>query len=58
MLKLFDSTVKWLKNIAEQLKGSARRIFMAETVQQLGYNSFVHILRPEAGMTARFNFGL
>ncbi len=37
MLKLTDSTVKWLKDTAEQLKGSARRIFMAETVQQLGY---------------------
>jgi hypothetical protein len=37
MLKLTDSTVKWLKNTADQLKGSARRMFMAETVQQLGY---------------------
>jgi hypothetical protein len=37
MLKLTDSTVKWLKDTAEQLKGSARRTFMAETVQQLGY---------------------
>lgn len=37
MLKLTDSTVKWLKNTADRLKGSARRIFMAETVQQLGY---------------------
>ena len=37
MLKLTDSTIKWLKDTAEQLKGSARRIFMAETVQQLGY---------------------
>jgi len=36
-LKLADSTVKWLKSTAEQLKGSSRRIFMAETVQQLGY---------------------
>jgi hypothetical protein len=36
-LKLTDSTVKWLKSTAEQLKGSARRMFMAETVQQLGY---------------------
>ena len=36
-MKLTDSTVKWLKSTAEQLKGSARRIFMAETVQQLGY---------------------
>lgn len=37
MLKLTDSTAKWLNNTAEQLTGSARRIFMAETVQQLGY---------------------
>lgn len=37
MLKLTDSTVKWLNNTAKQLKGSARRMFMAETVQQLGY---------------------
>ena len=37
MLKLTDRTVKWLKNTADQLKGSARRMFMAETVQQLGY---------------------
>lgn len=37
MLKLTDSTVKWLNNTADQLKGSARRMFMAETVQQLGY---------------------
>ena len=37
-MKLTDSTVKWLKSTAEQLKGSARRIFMAETVQQLGWN--------------------
>lgn len=37
MLKLTDSTVKWLKNTADRLKGSARRIFMAETVEQLGY---------------------
>jgi len=36
-LKLTESTVKWLKSTAEQLKGSARRMFMAETVQQLGY---------------------
>jgi transposase len=36
MLKLTDSTVKWLKNTADQLKGSSRRMFMAETVQQLG----------------------
>ena len=37
MLKLTDSTVKWHKNTADRLKGSARRMFMAETVQQLGY---------------------
>jgi hypothetical protein len=37
MLKLTDSTVKWLKETVDQLKGSARRMFMAETVQQLGY---------------------
>ncbi|MCI5168264.1 MAG: hypothetical protein D3903_19790 [Candidatus Electrothrix sp. GM3_4] len=36
-MELIDSTVKWLKSTAEQLKGSARRIFMAEAVQQLGY---------------------
>ena len=36
-MNLTDSTVKWLKSTAEQLKGSARRMFMAETVQQLGY---------------------
>lgn len=36
-MKLTESTVKWLKSTAEQLKGSARRMFMAETVQQLGY---------------------
>ena len=36
-MKLTDSTEKWLKSTAEQLKGSARRMFMAETVQQLGY---------------------
>ena len=37
MLKLTDSTVKWLKNTADRLKGSARRMFMAETVEQPGY---------------------
>lgn len=37
MLKLTGSTIEWLKNTADQLKGSARRLFMAETVQQLGY---------------------
>ena len=36
MLKLTDSTVEWLNNTADQLKGSARRMFMAETVRQLG----------------------
>ncbi|MCI5160175.1 MAG: hypothetical protein D3906_17485 [Candidatus Electrothrix sp. AUS1_2] len=37
MLKLTDSTVKWLNNTADQLTGSAHRMFMAETIQQLGY---------------------
>ena len=37
MLKLTDRTVKWLKNTADQLKGSARRILITETVQLLGY---------------------
>jgi hypothetical protein len=37
MLKLTGGTIEWLKNTADQLKGSARRLFMAETVQQLGY---------------------
>ena len=36
MLKLTDSAVKWLKNTADRLKGSSRRMFTAETVQQLG----------------------
>ena len=31
-----DSIIDWLKNTANRLKGSVRRIFMAETVQQLG----------------------
>jgi len=35
MLNLTDGVIDWLKNTANNLKGSARR--MAETVQQLGY---------------------
>jgi hypothetical protein len=34
MLNLTDGVIDWLKNTANNLKGSARRIFMAETVQQ------------------------
>ena len=37
MLKLTDSSMKWLKKTANQLKGSALRMFMAETVRQMGY---------------------
>ncbi len=33
---LTDSIIGWLINTANRLKGSVRRIFMAETVQQLG----------------------
>jgi len=36
MLELTNTTISWLKNTANQLKGSVRRIFMAETVQTLG----------------------
>ena len=37
MLVLTDDIIDWLKNTTNHLKGSVRRIFMAETVQQLGY---------------------
>ncbi len=37
MLTFSDSTIDWLKKTANHLKGSVRRIFMAKTVQQLGY---------------------
>ncbi len=37
MLTLTDSTANWLKKTANHLKGSVRRIFMAEVVQELGY---------------------
>ena len=36
MLKLTDDSIKWLKDSANKLKGSALRMFMAQTVQQLG----------------------
>jgi len=36
MLELTTTIIDWLQNTANQLKGSARRVFMAETVQQLG----------------------
>lgn len=36
MLILTDSIIDWLTNTANRLKGSVRRIFIAETVQQLG----------------------
>lgn len=36
MLKLTGNTIKWLKDTANNLKGSARRMFMAQTVEQLG----------------------
>ena len=36
MLILTDGIIGWLTNTANRLKGSVRRIFMAETVQQLG----------------------
>jgi hypothetical protein len=36
MLVLTTNIINWLKNTADSLKGSTRRIFMAETVQQLG----------------------
>lgn len=36
MLKLTDSTIKWLKDSANKLKGSALRTFMAQSVQQIG----------------------
>ena len=37
MLKLTNDAISWLKETAKGLKGSARRIFMAKTVQQIGY---------------------
>ena len=37
MLELTDNVRDWLKETANKLKGSARRIFMAKTVQQIGY---------------------
>jgi transposase len=36
LLILTDSIIDWLTNTANRLKGSVRRIFIAETVQQLG----------------------
>ena len=36
MLKLTCDTIKWLKDSANKLKGSARRMFMAQTVELLG----------------------
>ncbi len=36
MLTLAGNTIKWLKDSATKLKGSARRMFMAQTVEQLG----------------------
>ncbi len=36
MLTLTDGNITWLTNTVNRLKGSVRRIFMAETVQQLG----------------------
>ena len=36
MLELTTEIKKWLKNTANRLKGSDRRMFMAETVQQFG----------------------
>ncbi len=37
MLILTSEVIKWIKDSANKLKGSALRMFMAQTVQQLGY---------------------
>lgn len=37
MLKLTNNIINWLQNTADGLTGSVRRVFMAETVQQLGF---------------------
>jgi len=37
MLELTGNIIGWLQNTANELKGSVRRMFMAETVQQLGH---------------------
>ena len=37
MLILTTEVIKWIKDSASKLKGSALRMFMAQTVQQLGY---------------------
>ena len=35
-MTLTDGNITWLTNTVNRLKGSVRRMFMAETVQQLG----------------------
>ena len=37
MLELTDNIIDWLQNTANELKGSVRRMFMAETICLLGY---------------------
>ncbi len=37
MLELTTNIIDWLQYTANGLKGSVRRMFMAKTMQQLGY---------------------